>query len=141
MTPRQKGGQDSGFTLLEMIVVLAILGLMVGLVIAHGPLRSAGLDARSAASMLAGTLRAARSQAIADDRPVPVAFDGPAGLVRVGAGPARPLGARLDPPARPLVFLPDGSSVGARIGVAAGTVRKVVAVDWLTGRVAISDAP
>lgn len=140
MTPAVRG-DERGFTLLEMIVVLAVLGLTVGLVIAHGPLRSAGLDARSAASMLAGTLRAARSEAIADDRPVGVAFDGPAGLVRVGTGPARPLGARLEPPGRPLVFLPDGSSAGARIGVASGPVRKVVAVDWLTGRVAVSDGP
>ena len=134
-------GGEAGFTLLEMIVVLAILGLMVGLVLARGPLRSARLDARTAATLLAGTLRAARSQAIAEDRPVSVAFDGPAGLVRVGTGPARPLGATLAAPARPLVFLPDGSSAGMRIGIAAGTVRKTVAVDWLTGRVAVTDAP
>ncbi len=132
---------ERGFTLLEMLVVLTVLGLMVGLVIGRGPLRSAGLDARIAANLLAGTFRAARSQAIAADRPVLVAMDGPAGTVRVGAGPVRALGAVLVPPARPMLFLPDGSCAGFRVGVAAGPVRKVVSVDWLTGRVAISDGP
>ena len=84
-------------------------------------------------------MRAARSEAIAADRPVAVAVDGPAGTVSVGTAPARRLGALLSGPARPLVFAPDGSSAGAVIGVAAGPVRKRVMVDWLTGRVSIAD--
>lgn len=131
--------KDRGFTLLEMLVVLAVLGLVAGLVVARGPMRSAGLDARTAANQLAGVLRAARSEAIATDRPVAVLIDGVAGTVRIGPGPPRSLGATLLPPARPIVFAPDGSSAGGRIGVAAGPVRRQVAVDWLTGRVSIAD--
>ncbi len=130
---------DRGFTLLEMLVVLAVLGLMVGLVVARGPMRSAGLDARMAANQLAGTLRAARSEAIARDRPVAVAIDGGAGTVRVGTAAPRAVGATLSGLARPLVFLPDGSSAGAAVIVAAGAIRKRVTVDWLTGRVSIAD--
>ncbi len=131
---------ERGFTLLEMLVVLAVLGLMVGLVVARGPLRSAGLDARLAANQLAGTLRAARSQAIAADRPVAVAINAALATVQVGNAPPRPVGAAITGLTQPLVFLPDGSSRGAAVIVAAGPMRKRVSVDWLTGRVSIADA-
>ncbi|WP_158746991.1 Tfp pilus assembly protein FimT/FimU [Acidisphaera sp. L21] len=130
---------DGGFTLIEMLVVLVVLGIMIGLVVAHGPSRSAGLDARMAANMLAGTLRAARSEAIAADRSVTVVVDGSAGTVRVGGRPARLIGARVAA-GQPIVFAPDGSSGGGQIAVTAGTVHKAIAVDWLTGRVSIVDA-
>ena len=93
-----------------------------------------------AANQLAGTLRAARSEAIAADRPVAVAINGAAGTVQVGAAAPRAMGAALSGPNQPIVFLPDGSSRGAAVIVAAGTVRKRVSVDWLTGRVSIADA-
>ena len=132
---------ERGFTLLEMLVVLVILGLVAGLVLTRGPMRSAGLNARMAANLLAGALRSARSEAIADDRPVTVGINGPGGLVQIGAAAPRAMGAVLVPPARPIVFQPDGSSAGGQIGVAAGPVHKIVAIDWLTGRVSIADAP
>lgn len=137
MTRRHAGG----FTLIEVLVVLVILGLMAELVIARGPARSAGVDARSASNVLAGSLRVARSEAIVTDRPVLVAIDGAAGSVRVGTAPPRRLGAVLIPPAHPIVFAPDGSSSGGRIGVAAGTIRYAVSVDWLTGRISVDPAP
>ena len=131
---------DRGFTLLEMLVVLAVLGLMVGLVVARGPMRSAGLNARMAANQLAGSLRAARSEAIAADRSVAVAINGAAGIVQIGAAPPRVLGAVLSNPARPIIFGPDGTSGGADMLVAAGAVRMRVVLDWLTGRVSIANA-
>lgn len=130
---------DGGFTLIEMLVVLVVLGIMIGLVVAHGPSRSVGLDARMAANMLAGTLRAARSEAIATDRSVTVVVDRLTGTVRIGDRPARLIGAQVAA-GQPIVFAPDGSSSGGQIAVIAGTVHKAIAVDWLTGRVSIVDA-
>jgi general secretion pathway protein H len=132
---------ERGFTLLEMLVVLAILSLVAGLVLARGPLRSAGLDARTAANRVAGALRAARSEAIAADQAVAVVVDGAAGTIQVGARPPQWMGVDLRPSPRPIIFAADGSSTGGRIGVNAGPVHKSVAVDWLTGRVSIADAP
>ena len=132
---------ERGFTLLEMLVVLVILGLVAGLVLTRGPLRSAGLDARTAVSMLVGALRTARSEAIAADAPVTVVINGTAGTIQIGARPAQSLGAELRPPPRPIIFAADGSSTGGRISVNAGPVHKSVTVHWLTGRVSVTDEP
>lgn len=134
------GRGAAGFTLIEVLVVLVILGLMAELVIARGPARSAGVDARAASNVLAGSLRVARSEAIVTDRPVLVTIDGPSGSVRVGKAASRRLSAVLIPPAHPIVFAPDGSSSGGSIGVVAGTVRYAVSVEWLTGRISIAAA-
>ena len=137
-----RASQPRGFTLLEMLVVLAILGLTVGLVLARGPMRSAGLEARSAASTIAGALRAARSQAIATDRPVTVLIDPAAHALRIGAAAPRRLASSVGftGPANGITFAPDGSSSGGRIALATGPMRMEVAVDWLTGRVSVADA-
>ena len=92
---------QDGFTLLEMIVVIVILGLVAGLVLTRGPMRSTGLSARAAATMLAGSLRAARSEAIATDRPVTVLINATLGTIQVGASTPRAMGAQLIPPRAP----------------------------------------
>ena len=143
----------AGFTLLEMIIVLVILGLVVALAAARGPVRSHKLEVRGIVAAVSEALRGARGRAIAANRPMLVAVDGERGAIAVAGGPTIKVPAGLDleaavgaggRPEKQLVgfrFAPDGSSTGARILFADGDRRIQISVDWLTGRVSTIDVP
>jgi general secretion pathway protein H len=40
-----------------------------------------------------------------------------------------------------ILFAPDGSTSGGRIALAQGQSHLLINVDWLTGRVSVTDAP
>jgi len=140
-----------GFTLLELLLVLAIAGLLMAAV---PPMISAvipGTELKGATRQLAVSLRNARFSSISRGVPVEVRF--------IGTEPARyvinekeeqllPRGATLhirthdnevpsDDPFR-LRFYPDGSSNGAKILLQREQHNYTVSVDWLMGRIRIS---
>ncbi len=146
------GGRDAGFTLIEVIVVLVVLGLVGGLVLSRGPAHSVALDMRLASVSVAQALRLARTRAIASNQGVSVVFDTQAGTLQVGAAPPRSLPPGLEMavtatadqsrgPRAAIRFLPDGSSTGGRVNLAGNGRSVQVGVDWLTGRVIAADAP
>ncbi len=144
-----------------MIVVVAVLGMVAGLVLTRGPPRSAALEMRAAANAVAQSLRVARTRAIMSNQRVLVVLDPRAATLRIGAGASRGLPAGIamsvvttadlastqagaqgggGGPAG-IAFLPDGSSSGGRVELATGARHMQVGVDWLTGRVSVADGP
>ncbi len=150
-TSRPDPERCRGFTLIEVVVVLAILGLALALVVGYKPPWSSGLGLRGTAAELASGLHLARSEAIASNRPVAFDLDVPGHIYRVGTGVERRLPANLSIELLTIVgesrgtrvgdirFNPDGSSTGGRIALADGNRRMAVGVDWLTGRVSVAD--
>ena len=99
--------REQGFTLIELIVVLVILGLALSLVLTQGPTRSPTVEFDSVVRQVTGALRLARSRAIADDRMVAVQF-APRGF-RLDQETAIALGPDISLSGSPLIdFTPDG---------------------------------
>ena len=135
--------REAGFTLIEMIVVLAVLALVLTIVLQRGPTRSATLDLRAASRTLADALREARGRAIATDRPVLVtAAQAREALARLGS-PS--LGGRVtlelhSPPGErtgnsTLRFDADGGATAALIRLREGDVAVDVGIDWFSGQI------
>jgi len=140
-----------GFTLLELLVVLTLIGLLL---VVMPPLITSGggIGLEVAARDLASALRTAQSRAISQNREVALVLDLNAHRYRIDpAGAVHALPADLDLGLRTarselvdratgaIRFFPDGSSTGGEItlGTEAQTVH--VAVDWLTGRISIRE--
>lgn len=150
-TPAARPVAQAGFTLIEIVVVLAVLGLMVGLILYRGAPRSPVLDLRAATGDVARTLRVARSRAIASNRRVVVLFDMGRRDISVDGASPRPMPDKLGMSvvgqaaggarAASISFAPDGSSSGGRIDLAEGERRARIGVDWLTGRVSVGGPP
>jgi len=152
---RTRAQRQSGFTLLELLVVFAIATLLVALA---RPLYTAAMPAaslRAEVHDLAVTLRDARNRSIGGSRAIAVMFDTEASRYRVGKDEivelssgtellAAPFGAMSDTTFRSgatgeqdftVTFYPDGSSSGASIELRNRGAAFRVDVDWLTGRI------
>ncbi|MBN9509897.1 MAG: prepilin-type N-terminal cleavage/methylation domain-containing protein [Alphaproteobacteria bacterium] len=131
----------AGFTLLEILVVLAVLGLMAALVAARESGRRPALEARAAALTVAQALRTARGRAIASDRSVLVSVNPERRSLRVGEDRPLLLGPSLTVTlvgvSGTIRFAADGSSSGGAIDLRDGAQHVLVGVDWLTGRVSV----
>jgi general secretion pathway protein H len=145
--PLNCGHPAAGFTIIEMMVVLAIVG--IAMTIAPAIISGlAGGRLRAAADELVVQLRETRAQALRRSAPTDLvldldkrAYQGPG---NVGARAFPPVVDAVDVTPRELVapgrvahirFLADGSAVPARILLRHGSSTSVVAIDWLTGRV------
>jgi general secretion pathway protein H len=148
--PRAKR-TDAGFTLIEVLVTLTVLGLALTLIAGYKPPWASGRGLRGTARELASALRVARAEAISVNRPVAVVLDLAGHHFQVGTALPRPLpahltiglltveGERHSATVGDIRFNPDGSSTGGRISIADHTQKISIGVDWLSGRVSIAD--
>ena len=139
-----------GFSLLEVILVLAIVALASLLAAAAIGGGADGMRLRSAAKEVAAGLRHTRAQALAAGEAQRFVIDPEAhtwtapkqrdgalsdklSIVFTGAREVQPeegVGA--------IVFFPDGASTGGRVQLAIGEAAWQVDVAWLTGQVRVS---
>ena len=139
-----------GFTLLELLVVLVVIGLIVTVAT---PLIGRGvpsLEVRSAAREIAAGMRRARSDAIFANREVAFTLDTEEIRYAIGddgAWHALPehLALEVETARSEVVddsiagvrFYPDGSATGGLVTVSGKTRQYHVMLDWLTGAVTV----
>lgn len=131
-----------GFTLLEVMVALAIMALGMSTAMTFMPKRSSALEVESTARQIAAMLREARSTAIASNHPVGVHVDASRGNFGARTTPLQlELYTTADQSttesAGSIRFYPDGGSTGGGVAVKDGARRFVVLVDWLSGNVSV----
>jgi prepilin-type N-terminal cleavage/methylation domain-containing protein len=138
----------SGFSLIELVLVLALLTLLLG--IALPPLTGAldRIEVASAASQIAAAHSRARMMAISASRVLVLSVDsatlsihlrGSTSHLWSDTGPARS-GVSLPGPTRSFTFSPEGFSLGlsnASLHLSRGSARRTVVVSRL-GRVRIT---
>lgn len=105
---------SQGFTLIEMLVVLTILGILAGIATSSIGRKSPSIDAEVSIRKLEGAIAEAQKSA------------------RLGGRPVRLSLLALGPEVQPAELLvhPDGSTTGATVSLGN---QPVAQVDWLTG--------
>ena len=146
--------RSSGFTLVEMAVVLAVMGVLLGVVLTQARPRLAAAQPHAAAVELAASLREARAWAIRTGREVSFNLDLDAGHYQFADQPAHAMpsgiglgflgvarGVDEGSNTGRLFFAPDGSASGGTITLTARGQREVIRVNWLNGLVTLAHAP
>ena len=144
--------RQRGFTLIEMVVVIVLIGLAYALLpkLAFGGV--SGPELKSNVRAVATGLRMTRDTAINSKREATLTLDLDAHVFRVqNDARVHKLNEKIDvklytsqadlvsEKIGSIRFFPDGSSNGGRVTVGAGGRDFAVDIDWLTGRVTISE--
>lgn len=142
----------AGFTLLELLIVLTIVGIAFAALSGYLFADRSTLSLQSASQELAGVLRRARGQALAQNIETAVFLDLKARRFGMeGGGETWDLPENtevqfltaleeLSSDSRGVIrFFPDGSSTGGGVTLRSGNRTNTVQVRWLTGQVSVAD--
>jgi general secretion pathway protein H len=145
---------QNGFTLLEVLVVLALLAMTYALIPPMINIGGSTTELKAASRQVAAGLRNARSQAIVSRSETTLTMDVEARNFRLTGnsklyklphqaeiGIFTAQGEVMGGNIAAIRFYPDGSSTGGRVTLAMGARKYDVDVDWLTGQVEILDMP
>ncbi|MFT8989245.1 MAG: type II secretion system protein [Gluconobacter albidus] len=144
--------RDSGFTLLEIMVVLAIAGILLGVALERGPLRSEALSFSVARRQVVDLLHQAQDLSETRGETVTVLLDSAEGTFLTVEGHTIRT-TRIHKPARVFVptlsggmmarasyrFMADGRVTGAPLMVVLGHHAALVSFSDVTGRIQIDE--
>jgi general secretion pathway protein H len=147
---RRKRGGDGGFALYELVLALAIMGLVAGLVLPRLVRPAGPTEIRNAAEEIAAVFRTDRNSALKSRHDVVSRVDLASGLVRAGSSGRIveiPSGVRVElvQSSRELAggssgirFLPDGRSSGGVLTLSRNHFSYQISVNWLTASVRVA---
>ncbi len=143
---------SKGFTLVELMVVLVILGLLMTLAPMALNRALPSLEVKASSRNLAAAMRQARSTAIRDNRETAFTLNVETKRYRLaGEEGERELPEEIelklltattevdDQGNGRIRFFPDGTSTGGRVTLSRDDTTYYILVDWLSGRVRIVD--
>ncbi len=150
--PLRPSERQGGFTLLELLVVLVVIGLMATVIPGFLLRESDALELDSATRRVTEGLRSAQNAAITENRDQVFELDvGQRQFLAGGAEAPVQLSSEIELrfvtarqeqtslSAGRIRFHPDGSSTGGRITLEIRDLQSVIDIDWLTGLISIAD--
>jgi general secretion pathway protein H len=151
---RSRTGPEAGFTLLEMVCALAIVGLMAAVLLPAIPRQTSRTRLEAYAIETAALLKADRNAAIRRRLDVTTQVDAPSRSLRSGASGQTvrvPEDVRFEtllprncdnrPVVASISFFASGMSCGGVIVLARLDAGYEIRVNWLTGRIEVVPSP
>ena len=141
--------QNSGFTLLELIIVLSIVVLGFGVIAVNMSAGDDSMALKAAARDLASGLRYVRSQAMISHTQATLDFNlSENSYSLTGQDKIYTISENIDVTVNTakdelhdgiahLRFFPDGSSIGGRITLEKNKLSQEININWLTGHVSV----
>ena len=148
-----RAASEAGFTLIEIVAVLAITAMLAGLALPRWPHGTTRPQLEAYAMRIAALLKADRNTALREHARVETLLNGPARRVVSGGAAgevqlpedvsfdavvAKTCSGRANGSA--IDFLPSGMSCGGTVALARPGANLSIRVNWLTGGVEIVDA-
>ncbi len=132
--------REDGYTLTELLVVLAIMGLIAAAALPSMFSAQPGFESKAVARAMADDFAAARQLAVATNNETRIVFR-PDRYRTLPQGPARllPTAVSLRAAQGEIDFFPDGSSSGGIVIVQSARARHRVVAHWPSGRITVDE--